>query len=125
MPYGLQRIDYDGETIPYSIRTIKLANKGFVARFTKPVDRKAAKKPGNYDLSNWHYKYHSDYGSKPTDKQQVKLQSVKVSQNGRRVHLRLPELKTKRVYQIRMDLPAADGTKLTNNTGWYTVRHKK
>ena len=124
-PYGLQRIAYDGETVPYSIRTIKLSKQGFVARFTHPVDRKAAANPDNYDVTHWRYKYHSNYGSAPTDKTDVKVQSVDVSSDGQRIRLNLPELVTGRVYKIQLDIPSADGTKLTNNTGWYTVNKKK
>lgn len=125
VPYGLQRIAYDGETVPYSIRTIKLRKGGFSAHFTKPVNRKAANNPDNYNLSHWTYKYHSDYGSEQIDKQQVNVQSVDVSPDGRSVEINLPKLKTRRVYKIKITVPAADDSKLANNIGWYTVNKKK
>ncbi len=124
-PYGVQRIDYDGETIPYSIYTIKLAKQGFTARFTHPVDPKAAANPDNYSVSHWRYKYHSNYGSSPTDKTNVDVQSVDVSSDGKSIRLNLPKLVTGRVYKIQMNVPAKDGTNLTNDTGYYTVNHKK
>ncbi len=125
VPYGLQRIEYDGSTVPYSIFTIKLAKQGFTARFTHPVDREAAANPENYEISHWRYRYHSNYGSDPTDKTNVQVQSVDVSSDGQSVRLHLPEVAKGRVYKISMDVPARDGTSLSNNTGYYTVNCKK
>src|SRR5687768_1254214 len=46
--FALQRIVYDGKTIPHAIETIRLTPDGFQIRFTKPIDRARASDMSRY-----------------------------------------------------------------------------
>jgi hypothetical protein len=125
VPEGLQRVDYDGQTHPYAIKTIRLTPNGFKLRFTKPVDREMASDPDQYAVKHWGYKYHANYGSPRVDETGVEVQSASVSSDGRTVHITLPELETKQVYRIEAPVKSADSETLTTDFGFYTLNKRK
>lgn len=120
---GLTRIRYTGKA-PFEILRMTLTDSGFDLTFTKPVDKKLAADPTTYSLLHWHLVYHSDYGSPEADKTAVKLgeDDVKVSDDGLRVSLTLPEVLTGMVYDLTLnDLKAEDGSAMKNNSAYYNV----
>lgn len=121
-PFALQRLAWDGETIPFEVHSINLLPDGFRLTFTKPVDEAVAADPANYALKYWHYNYHVDYGSDKMEETAIKVQSATVSEGGRSVDLRLPSLHAGKVYEIALPkVTAQGGESLTNAKGWYTL----
>jgi hypothetical protein len=128
-PYGLQRIDYDGETTPFAMHSISVRQSGFDITFTKAADESDAGDPGNYDVTHWTYNYSDNYGSSPKDQTSVSVSGAQVSEDGERATIDLPTVETRptggsrvgRIYEISVDVAAADGDTMANDTGWYTV----
>ena len=119
--FGLQRLAWSGE-VPFEIETMKLAADGFDVRFTRPVDKSAAATPANWSLSHYHYLYRAAYGSPQQDITPVKVASASVSADGRTVRLKLPELRTGRIYELHhANLRAADGTAPLHTSAYYTL----
>lgn len=120
-PFALQRIVYDGKTIPFETHAISITQTGFDITFTQPLDPTEARKPDNYGLRHWGYLYRPDYGSPKVDETTLKPTSVTLSDDHKTVHLSLPLL-TQRVYMFHLQAIAAkDGAKLTNPIGYYTL----
>jgi glucose/arabinose dehydrogenase len=120
-PYGVQRIVWDGKTVPFEMHSISLTKTGFTIHFTTPVDAKAAADPLNYRVEHWHYYYGPKYGSPNLDLTAVKVESATVAADGRSVEIQLPLLAGK-VYKIALgNIAAADGAKMSTNTGYYTL----
>lgn len=65
--FALQRLVWDGETIPFEVKTMELLTDGFRLAFTKPVDRALAEEARNFSLKYWHYECHIEYGSPKID----------------------------------------------------------
>jgi len=108
--------------MPFEILSMSLTKQGFDLTFTKAVDKAAAADVKTYSLLHWHLIYHKDYGSPEADKTPVKIAEVKVSDDGKRVSLVLPELLTGKVYDLTVNnLKSADGAELKNNTAYYTL----
>ncbi len=123
-PYGLQRVVWSGET-PLEIRTMKLTKTGFELTFTQPVDAKLAADPAIYSFQHYYYPYHAQYGALPTDVTPVKVKSVRISSDGKRVTLTLPELVTRRIYELNLaGLRAKEGSELLHSTAYYTLNRK-
>jgi len=128
-PYGVQRIDYDGETTPFEMESIGVRTDGFDIAFTKPADAGDAGDPGNYDVSHWTYNYSDSYGSGRVNETSVEVSGVDVSGGGETATIQLPSMEASpedgslvgRVYQIVVDVDADDGSAMMNSTGWYTV----
>lgn len=123
VPFSLQKIVYDGATIPFEMKSIHVKNDGFEIVFTKPVDRQLASETDNYNITHWTYHYHSDYGSPYVDEQPLEITSATVSDDGLRLRLTSPEtLPIERVYEIALsNIDGHEGEPLTNDTGYYTL----
>ncbi len=119
--FGLQRIVWDGKTVPMEMHSISLTTTGFHVQFTKAINREAAGKPENYAIKHWGYIYQAEYGSPKVDLTELKPASVKVSSDGLTAELELPLVK-EQVYQLTLNnIAGADGAPLTNPTGYYTL----
>ena len=119
--FGLERVRWDGKTVPMEIEKIHLTKTGFQVVFTKPVDAAAAGKIANYPVRRWHYLYRSEYGSPKADETEVPVTQATLLADGRTVDLELP-LQKEHVFQIGVKgVTAKDGSPLTNDIGWYTL----
>jgi hypothetical protein len=119
--FGLQRIHWDGKTIPMEMLSVSLTKTGFRIQFTKAVNREAAGNLANYAIKHWGYIYQAEYGSPKVGLTDVIPTAVKISADNRSVELELPLIK-ERVYQLTLSAIAGeDGTPMTNATGYYTL----
>lgn len=119
--FGLQRIVWDGRTIPMEIEKMNVTSSGFRLTFTKPVDPAAARQRSTYQIKHWHYFYRPEYGSPKVEETLVVLGGATISEDGKVVDLQLP-LIAKKIYQITLvGLSGADGVPISNDTGWYTL----
>lgn len=125
IPFSLQKITYDGETIPFEMQTIHVKRDGFEIVFTKPVDRARASDPANYDITHWTYHFRPEYGSPRVDERPLPLARATVSADGRRVRLSADAaLEAERIFAIALsDIEGANGENLLNRTGYYTLNN--
>ncbi|MBI2925293.1 MAG: hypothetical protein HYY24_06260 [Verrucomicrobia bacterium] len=119
--YGLQRVVWTGQ-VPMEIATMSLTPRGFDLTFTKPVDPATARDPAAYSLQHYHYHYHRTYGSPQVANTPVKVSEVTISADRKRVSLLLPELVTRKIYELHIrGLKAEDGSKLLHPDAYYTL----
>jgi len=119
--FGLQRIVWDGRTVPMEMHSISLTKTGFRIQFTKPVDRQAAADLANYKIKHWGYIYQAEYGSPKVDLTELSPASARVAADGQSVELDMPLVKEV-VYQLTLsNIAGADGAPMTNATGYYTL----
>ncbi|MBI1374578.1 MAG: hypothetical protein GC159_17815 [Phycisphaera sp.] len=127
-PFGLERIVYDGKTVPFEMHHLALTKDGFDVVFTRPVNADAAKNLDHYELRHWGYLYQAKYGSPKVDEKIFKPSAVSVSDDGLTVHVSIGDpIETRQVYQVTLRDPivAADGSKPSTRTGYYTVNRLK
>ncbi|MAD34002.1 MAG: hypothetical protein CMJ88_09610 [Planctomycetes bacterium] len=118
--FGLQRVVWDGRTIPFELSRVAAAKDGFVVHFTRPADAERAREAGRYRVQRWRYKHYPGYGSPKLDRGEVAVERVSVSSNGRSARLGL-DLTEGFVYQIRVEVPAVDGSTIANPVAYYTL----
>ena len=119
--FGLQRVVWDGKTLPFEMHKVQLTATGFRITFTKPLQRGAeALAPETYKIKRWSYLYHADYGSPKKDEKVVPVTAVQLSEDGKQVDLTLP-LEAGGIYQITPTSRTEDGTKLAGPNAWYTL----
>jgi hypothetical protein len=117
---GLQRIVYTGE-LPFEIYSMSITKDGFDLTFTKPVDAKSIT-PDAFALKSFTHIYHSTYGSPEMDTQGEKIESVKVSEEGKRVSLIVPNRKPGRIYELNANgVKDLKGELLLHVEAYYTV----
>ncbi len=125
-PFGVQRIVWDGATVPFEIAGVKLERDGFTVSFTKPVAAGVADAAA-FDIRHWGYHYHSRYGSPKVDEKKVAAAAATLSADRRRLKLTLPGLVENQVYRVTMPtgLKAGGDEPLTNRSFYYTLNRKR
>ncbi len=112
----LQRLRYTGKPIKL-LDDVKVRPDGLSLRFNFALDPASGADPASYHLEQWNYLWSSSYGSDqysaehPGQKghDQLKITSVKLSQDGRQAFLTIPGLRPVNQVEIRLNLTAADG----------------
>ncbi|MEM6840838.1 MAG: hypothetical protein AAF632_01325 [Bacteroidota bacterium] len=118
---GIQRIRYNGG-MPMDVLHMNVIPEGFKLTFTRPVDRKMAEKPDNYQFSRYYYAYHQKYGSPRMDEQPVAVKQVQISEDGKEVLLTLAEMIPGYVYDLQIgQLSSMEGVNLKNRRLFYTL----
>jgi glucose/arabinose dehydrogenase len=122
---GLQRISWNGRT-PADVQDMRLTEEGFDLVFTRPLAEGVARADSAFQFTRYYYEYHRDYGSDQFDRQPVKVTGVEISEDRRRVSLRLAELVPGYIYQLQMNgLRTEGGTPLANENVYYTLNRLK
>ncbi|MEN0036576.1 MAG: hypothetical protein AAGC78_05895 [Cellvibrio sp.] len=97
---SLQRIVWDGKTIPAAITQMLATPTGFAIEFTQPVDSKVAADAlrSLVSLESWVYRDAPDYGSDELDVTQEAIKAVSISADRKTVNIDLQSLVQKQVH---------------------------
>ena len=117
---GLDRVRYTGKPVhmPSGLRVDKA---GLHLTFTQLLDAESAADPENYAIRRWNYRRTSAYGS-PTFKvsdpnargnEPVNITAAKLSADKKTVTLTLEDLRPCHQQHIRLNISAADGSKIS------------
>ena len=118
--FGLERIVWDGATVPFAIHSIQLTKSGFKVRFTRPANATIAASKEAYKIERWHYKHHANYGSPKFEQMAVPVSNVQLSEDRMTAHLSTP-LHAGTMYQFNIDVTADNDQTLSNHVAWYTL----
>ncbi len=119
--YGLQRLVWTGKT-PFEIQEMRARPDGFELRFTKPVDPRTAGDPKSYKMNSYTYLYHETYGSDEIQKQDLTIEEATLSEDGRRVRLKVSGLRELFVHELSADgVQSAAGENLLHPDAYYTL----
>jgi glucose/arabinose dehydrogenase len=118
---GIQRIVFTGKE-PVDIYSMNITNEGFDLHFTQAMDVSTLRDTSNYHFRHYYYEYHLKYGSDQFDVQKLAVKEVRVRDGGRRVSLKLENLKPGYIYELTIGkLMSKGGEKLQNRLVCYTV----
>lgn len=87
-PFGLQKIVWDGSN-PFELLNIQLTQTGFKLQFTEALDKNSVKLNA-LTASQWHYLYSGNYGSAKQDTKSIKIDSVRLSDDGTSLEIDVP-----------------------------------
>ena len=117
-PGGFYRVRYTGAPIDRPMH-MHIASDGIVLRFTDPLDRDSAVDAGNYDVRIWQYRRAESYGSEDyrilgegQGRDRLEITEAAVSDDGRTVFLRVPQIRPAMQVQVDMNVRAASGQRL-------------
>ncbi len=121
--YGLQKVIWNGK-VPFEMKTIKATSKGFLIKFTHPVDPATALDLNAYEIVNFNYKYQARYGSPVVHKGSCPVQSVRISEDGYQVSLVVDSLKPGYIHELKLqDIISSSGKTLLHDVGYYTLNN--
>lgn len=105
---GIQKIEYTGN-MPMEILTMSLTKEGFDLTFTQSVNAKEALTPANYKVHHYKYEYKKkaiDEGidvSTQVDLKEVDIEDIQLSEDRKKVSLKLADLKPGYVYELKLE----------------------
>ena len=120
-PFGLQRMKWSGK-VPFEIHSIHAESDGFTLNFTQAVDPQSASDPASYEITDFTYKYHHNYGSPPINQESKSITQIELGDDNRSVRLYIPGLRQGYVNEIK-----AEGVRsqlkqaLLHNVGYFTL----
>ena len=118
--FALERLKWTGKT-PFEMYSVQAAADGFTITFTKAVDP-ATVKPANFELQNFTYIYHHNYGSPVVDIKPNSVSSATLQPDGKTVKLTVDGLRPGYIYEIKLkNLTGATGESLLHDFGYYTL----
>ena len=121
--FGLQRIVWDGQTVPTEMHHVNLTPDGFEITFTQPMKREQLVDAASYAVKSWGFLYQGEYGSPKLDETSFPVTNIKASADNTKVSFTVP-LKASKVYQITLrNLKSSADQPVTNPTGYYTLNH--
>ena len=126
-PASFERVTFKGNT-PFSILKAEAKTDGFLLTFTEPA-RPSAAAPDNFDVSQFSYAYHPDYGSprfnhagEKDSQTPIEVSDVTLSANRLEMRLSLSGWREGHVTQVRCyDITSEAGKALWHDTFHYTL----
>ncbi|MBY0527596.1 MAG: malectin [Gemmataceae bacterium] len=114
---GLYRVRYTGKAANMPV-DLKVRPGEIQITFSDKLDKKSAEDSDSYGVSQWNYRWTSSYGSphfkvsnpKMQGHDEVEIEDVKLSADGKTVTLKIDKLKPVMQMKIDFKLKAADGT---------------
>jgi putative heme-binding domain-containing protein len=107
-PGGFYRVRATGKPI-HSPVGIKAKREGMQITFTEPLDRTVAADPTHYAVTTWSLKRSELYGSEHYDEKALRVSAVDVSDDGRTVFLKMPEIRPTWCMAIKYSLRSSEG----------------
>ncbi|MDP7051833.1 MAG: PQQ-dependent sugar dehydrogenase [Verrucomicrobiota bacterium] len=126
-PASLERVTFSRE-MPFSIRKVEAKHDGFLLTFTEPVMPSVADSD-NFDVSQFRYSYHADYGSprynhsgKKGSQTSIEATGTSLSSDRLELSLKLSSWQPGHVTQVRcFDVFNEGGESLWHDTFHYTL----
>jgi mono/diheme cytochrome c family protein len=104
------RVRVEPDKLACGIAEVRAVADGFTIDFFRPVDRDRAASAENYAIQSYRRESTPAYGGRDLDRRTEQVKSVTVSDDARRVTLRLAELRPGFVYEFRLKNLSADET---------------
>jgi mono/diheme cytochrome c family protein len=117
----LSRMEFPGD-LPVGIAEVTATATGFKIRFTKAVDAKRTTDITNYTIQSATRDSTTSYGGDDRDRRSERITAVRVSVEGRVVHLSLAEMRAGFVYDIRIRNLTPNDSTFFPAEAYYTLR---
>jgi len=109
---GLYRVRYTGRDLQLPV-AMKALDTDIQLTFATALDKAAAENTGHYTIKTWDLKRTRSYGSERYNTRELRVEGVTLGRDGKTILIRLPDIATAWVMEIRYALRAKDGTEVT------------
>lgn len=105
---GMYRIRYTGKDLHLPV-SMKALEGGMQITFASPVDNSAAENPENYTVTTWDLVRSAKYGSDRHNVQELEIEDVSLSGDGKTVMINLPSVAPTWIMEIKYNLQNTSG----------------
>lgn len=122
--FGLQKLVFNGN-IPFEILAMRAIAGGFEIEFTKELGQKEEALRKLIALQQWYYEATPSYGGPKLGLEELQIESLEITEDGKRVRLQIPGLKPGYVVYLNIspELTSVSGAKLWSGEAWYTLNN--
>ncbi|NJB85476.1 azurin/glucose/arabinose dehydrogenase [Lewinella marina] len=118
--FALERLKWTGK-VPFEMYAVRATEDGFSIEFTKPVAA-ATVRPSSFNIQNFTYRYHHNYGSPVVDIQANPVTAAELQPDGKTVRVKVDGFRPGYIYEIKLArLRGAAGDRLLHDFGYYTL----
>jgi hypothetical protein len=115
-PGGFYRIRYTGRPLRVPVE-MHVQREGVELVFAQKLDRATAEDVGRYGVARWNYRWTENYGSKrwlvsnpgKEGEEEVKVVGAKLSEDGKKILLKLDDMRPVMQMRIDLDVKGEDG----------------
>jgi hypothetical protein len=116
------KIKIEPEKLPCGIAEMRATADGFTLDFFQPVDTAKAADIANYSLQSYRRESTPAYGGPDLDRRTEKIAAIEVSPDNKRVTLKLPEMRERFVYELRLKNLAPKNAMFHPDEAHFTLR---
>jgi hypothetical protein len=123
LKHGLQKLSLNGADA-FDIHKMRAISGGFELEYTQPLSDETAKDlAAKYKAQQWRYVPTPQYGGPKVNEETLGVTSATLSQDRKKVTLKIAGLKPDRVVYVRSPRPfsSASGAELWSTEAWYTL----
>jgi len=120
--YGVQRLKYN-DTPTFEMLAVRAKTNGVEIEFTEPLSTGDGWNENDYQVDQWMYLPTKEYGGSKLNQENLKIVSVNVSEDRKKVFLELSGMKEDRVVhvQLKHHFISEKNNELWSTEGWYTM----
>ncbi|MDQ3395561.1 MAG: PA14 domain-containing protein, partial [Bacteroidota bacterium] len=102
LKFGLQKMTYNNN-VTFEMLSVRAKSDGVEIEFTEPLKAGIGTKASDYEVRQWYYKPTEEYGGPKLNDQKLKVVSVNVSEDRKRVFLKLAGMKAQHMVYLRLN----------------------
>jgi cytochrome c len=120
--YGLQKLTWTGEPT-FEMLAVRAKSNGMEIEMTEPIAGTDGNTASDYEIKQWYYQPTANYGGPKLDEKFLKVKSVNISDDRRKVFLELEGMQPNHVVYLRLKgtFRSTANRSLWSTEGWYTL----
>ena len=120
--YGLQRMKFN-ENPTFEMLAVRAKSNGMEIELTEALQEGQGGNAADYEIKQWRFEPSPEYGGPKLDEKVLKILSVNVSEDRKKVFLELEGMKEKHMVYVRLKkhFVSANGNELWASEAWYNL----
>ncbi len=123
--YALHRFEFNEKTT-FEMLAVRAKSKGMEIEFTQPIAAGELVGANSFEVQQYHYRATEEYGGPKLGEEELKVKSVELSADRKKVFLEIEGTQENKVVYIRIAQPlkSESGGSLWSTETWYTMTRK-
>ena len=120
--FGVQKFAYNGKST-FEMLAVRAKSNGVELEMTEPIGEQYGNAISDYEIKQWYYKPTSDYGGPKLGLENLKIKSVNISDDRKKVFLELDGMKENHLVYVHLNSTfiSAKNQELWSTEAWYTM----
>lgn len=120
--YGLQKLIWTGNPA-FEMLAVRAKTNGMEIEMTEPIANEYGNSISDYEVKQWYYKPTADYGGPRLDEKFMKVKSLNISEDRKKIFLEIDGLQPNHVVYIRLKglFVSTANRNLWSTEAWYNL----